>query len=139
MNSVYDRIIGISLQIIVSMIIGNSVLSFWEMINLLQLIRYMSLFTLYYPKSLLVWLSYIGIVNFDNPILSSLFELWIDKDKLSHHDTTDYRFSNLNLESKSILLSCSDMFMYLIILSFMILFIFMITLCIKPQSKVSKF
>ena len=139
MNSVYDRIIGISLQIIVSMIIGNSVLSFWEMINLLQLIRYMSLFTLYYPKSLLVWLSYIGIVNFDNPILSSLFELWIDKDKLSHHDTTDYRFSNLNLESKSILLSCSDMFMYLIILSFIILFIFMITLCIKPQSKVSKF
>ena len=139
MNSIYDRIIGISLQIIVSMIIGNSVLSFWEMINLLQLIRYMSLFTLYYPKSLLVWLSYIGIVNFDNPILSSLFELWIDKDKLSHHDTTDYRFSNLNLESKSILLSCSDMFMYLIILSFIILFIFMITLCIKPQSKVSKF
>ena len=130
--------IGISLQIITSIIIGNSILSFWEMINILQLIRYMSLFTLYYPKSLILWLSYVGIVNFDNSILSSLFEIWIDKDKLSHHDTTDYRFYNQNIESSAILLSCSDMFMYVILSSIIFLIMYLITLCIKPKPNVSQ-
>ena len=129
--------LGISVQIIISLVVGNLLLSFWEMVNLLQLIRYMSLFTLYYPKSLIIWLSYIGIVNFDNVILSNLFQFWIDEDKLSHHATTDYRFYSQNIESKSILLSCSDMFMYIIILFVMLLFVYFVTLCFKSKHDVS--
>lgn len=75
------------------------------MVNLLQLIRYMTLFTLYYPKLLLTVVSYIGIVNFENEFFEYLFTRLFEEDDIEHHDTTDYRFYTLSIKSDAILIS----------------------------------
>ena len=65
----------------------------------------MTLFTLYYPKLLLIVVSYIGIVNFKNESFEYLFTRLFEQDDIEHHDTTDYRFYTLNIKSNAILIS----------------------------------
>lgn len=103
------------------------------MVNLLQLLRYMTLFTLYFPKILLSWVAYIGIVNFENEFFEYLFLVTVNEDKLEHHETHDYRFDILSIESNSILISGADMFMYLIFFTWAFTIIFIITYLTKPK------
>lgn len=52
----------------------------------------------------------------------------INKEKLDHHKVTDYRFVFQNIASKSILINCSDMFMYIILTLFVCLIVYIIWL-----------
>ena len=108
------------------------------MVNLLQLIRYMTLFTLYYPKLLLTVVSYIGIVNFENEFFEYLFTRLFEEDDIEHHDTTDYRFYTLSIKSDAILISWADMFLYLILFWVLYALVFIISLWTKPKPQIAR-
>ena len=71
-----EKQIGISIQasistalllnIATSAIFGVSFTDFWCFINVLQILHYLPMFTLYFPSNVLIMFSYIGIVNMEN-------------------------------------------------------------------------
>ena len=117
---------GISLQFLVASLIGQSLIGMWVMVNCLQLMRYLSLFVLYLPKNLFVFLSYINIVNFQNQKLQNLYQYHINTNNLNHKDINNFRFVNQGIESSSILMNWGDTF--IIIISTIIYFIILLLL-----------
>lgn len=109
------------------------------MVNTLQLLRYMSLFTLYYPKNLILALSYVGIVNFDNVLFSKLFMLHFNPNLIRCHDSTDYRYNVQNIPSQAIIISWADLFTYLILIGWGLFTVFLITRVISPKRDISHF
>ena len=123
---------GISLQFLVASLVGQSLIGMWVMVNCLQLMRYLSLFALYLPKNLFVFLSYINIVNFQNQKLQNLYQYHINTNNLNHKDINNFRFLNQGIESSSILMNWGDTF--IIIIS---TFIYFIILFLLPYSTLS--
>lgn len=136
---VYEHYLGLSMQVLISISIGQSLLGIWEMVNLLQLIRYMTLFTLFYPKILILTLSYIGIVNFDNSFFSYLFQLHFNKNKLNYLKATDYRYYYQNISSKAIIINWGDMFVYIFLLLSFLFWIYLLSRFVKPKRDLSKY
>ena len=119
---------GISLQTIIASFAGQSLIGVWVMVNSLQLLRYLSLFSIYLPKNIFIFLSYINIVNFDNQNLQKFYQIHISSDALNHKNVTNYRYINQGIESSSILLNWGDTFVviiwsitYYIVISFIVI------------------
>ena len=102
--------LGVSTQVIISVVAGQSLAAMWTMINALQLICYMVPMTLYYPKVLLNLISFINIVNMENPFFTEWYLLHIDESKITEIPSWDYRFENQGIETTNILLNCADIF-----------------------------
>ena len=108
------------------------------MVNLLQIIRYMTMFTLFYPKLLLTVWSYITILNFENVIFSTAFLHFVNEGDLAHHKFEEYRFNTLGIRSYSILLNWADLFMYLLIFIVVMSIKLLLTLWTKPKPNLAK-
>jgi hypothetical protein len=102
---------------ILSLVMNLSTQGLWSLINVLQLLHYMPMFTLYFPTVLLKAFSFVGLANMENEYLSSLFLLSINEKQLEHKEAINYRFENQGYESTSILIDCSDMIAFLSLLT----------------------
>jgi len=83
---------------------------------MLQVVHHLPMFTLYFPTNVLAMFSYIGLVNLENPYFQDIYYLHINKKKIHSRGALDYRFNNQGYQTTSILLNCSDLFVYLILL-----------------------
>jgi hypothetical protein len=108
---------------ILSVLMNVSTHGLWSLINMLQVLHYMPMFTLYFPTVLLKAFSFVGLANMENEYLSDLFLLQINEDKLQHKKPINYRFENQGYESTSILLNCSDMFAFIVLISLYYIFL----------------
>lgn len=116
--------IGISTQVVISTVAGQSLSSMWNMINALQVLSYMITMTLYYPTVLLNLISFVNIVNMENPYFTEWYLLHIDESKITESPSWDYRFENQGIGSTNILLNCADIFFALIlVLLFLLLMV----------------
>ena len=120
--------LGMSSQIIISIILGQSLSALWMVINCLQLIFYWAMMTVYFPKITLTLFSFLGIANFEVEIFSSIFRLHFDINKAGGRESWDYRFRNQKVETTNILLNWSDIFFILIL---MIIYYSLIYLIVK--------
>ena len=127
------NIIGVVSQLVVNTIVGQSSSALWGMINTLQLINYLAMMSLYYPRIILALFSYIGIANMENELLSQTYLLHIDESKLEGRDSWDYRFKNQGIESTNILLNSADLFMTIIMLCIYYLLIFLLWLLLERR------
>jgi hypothetical protein len=102
---------------ILSLVMNVSTHGLWSLINVLQVLHYMPMFTLYFPTVLLKAFSFVGLANMENEYLSFLFLLSINESQLEHKKPINYRFENQGYESTSILINCSDMIAFLSLLT----------------------
>ena len=105
---------------------GYSLSSLWTLVNILPLIYYSAMMTLYYPKIVLSLFSFLGAANFENPASSKIIELLVDTSDAKNKTSWDYRFENQNIESTDLLINCSDTLASLIFFLFTNIFIFLI-------------
>ncbi|CAI2371060.1 unnamed protein product [Moneuplotes crassus] len=107
---------GMSLQLVIAVVLGQSLSSMWILINTLQIIHYSAMMTLYFPKIVVTLFGFLGVVNLENKMFSKLFLLHFDSSQIEDRESWDYRFENQNVESTNVLLNCADMFFALILL-----------------------
>ena len=122
---------GVSSQTLVSSLIGQSLIGMWVMINCLQLMRYLSLLTLYLPKNIFIFLTYINLVNFQNQNLQNLYQYHINSDDLSQRNINNFRYVNQGIQSSSILMNCGDTFIVMVFA--IIYYIFLCLVLIVPR------
>ncbi|CAI2359932.1 unnamed protein product [Moneuplotes crassus] len=108
---------GMSSQLAIATILGQSLSSMWILINTLQIINYSAMMTLYFPKIVITLFSYLGVANLENKMFSNLYLLHFDNSQVEDRASWDYRFENQNVESTNVLLNCADMFFALILLA----------------------
>ncbi|CAI2372733.1 unnamed protein product [Moneuplotes crassus] len=120
-------ILDLGSQVLLSFVFGHSLSSMWMLINISQIIQYSAMMTLYFPKIIITFYSYIGFSNFEIGIFSDLFFKLIDVSEIEGRDPFDYRFRNQDIGSTNIFLNCSDIFITLLL--FILLNIFY--LCIS--------
>jgi len=99
-----------------STLTGSSLTSLWQMVNILQLIEYSVLMTLYYPNIILVLIKDLDQAFFNVDFLSDLYFIHFDKSKVEGRPSWDYRFENQGVSSTNILLNSSSIFMFVIFL-----------------------
>ena len=122
---------GVSFQFFIASLIGQSLIGMWVMLNCLQLMRYLSLFALYLPKNLFLFLSYVNLVNFQNQKLQDIYQYHINPNDLNHRDISNFRFINQGIQSSSILLNWGDTFIIIILTIMYFILIFIFCLAIK--------
>lgn len=104
------------------------------MVNTLQILRYFALFDIFLSKFLFNFLSYLTFLCMQNAILSDWYFLNVDTQDLNHKNVSDYRFVSQGIDNSSILLSASDTFMTLMIITLQYLIIVGWSLIITPKS-----
>jgi len=73
-------------------------------------------------------------VGLQSETLSTVFLLHINEDELSHKNIDDYRLASQGIDSKSILLISSDLFMFHVIFFMYIGVLFILGKVIKPYN-----
>ena len=90
----------------------------WGIVNVLQLLSYLTLMKLIFPRNLLNFLGYIQIVHNFNSFLPNLFEYILDKDDLNMSSFSE-TFESRDIPNRNMLLLCgSDIEMIIILLLF---------------------
>lgn len=102
--------IAISLQFVLSIVLGQSLSSMWSIVNWLQILHYLAMMTLFFPKIIMLAFGFLSIANMDNQLLSTLYQLHFDSSLVENRTSWDYRFENQGVESTNILMNCSDVF-----------------------------
>ena len=88
----------------------------WGIVNILQLLSYLTLMKLAFPKNLLNFLEYIQIVHNFNSFLPNMFEYILDKDDLNMSSFSE-TFESREIPNRNILLLCGcDIEMIIILL-----------------------
>ena len=88
----------------------------WGIVNILQLLSYLTLMKLAFPKNLLNFLEYIQIVHNFNSFLPNIFVYILDKDELDMSSFSQ-TFESRDIPNRNILLLCgSDIEMIIILL-----------------------
>ena len=124
--------VALILNLITSIIFGKSLNDFWLFLNVLQILHYLPMFTLYFPLNVFKMFSFIGIVNFENPYFSEVYLYHINQDDLSFKNSLNYRVENQGYDSTSILINCSDLLFSFILLIIYYLWIVIISLVLRP-------
>jgi len=88
-----------------SILSGKSLTSLWQMVNVLQLIQYSSMMTLYYPQIVLIQFGSLSQTSFNFFSLSKLYLYHFDGSKLEDRKSLDYRFENQGISHLDILLN----------------------------------
>ena len=120
------------LNIASSMLFGSSLNDFWWFLNVLQILHYLPMFTLYFPLNVFKMFSFIGIVNFENQYFSEVYLYHINQKDLSFKNSLNYRVENQGYDSTSILINCSDLFFSFILLIIYYLWITIVSLVLRP-------
>ena len=94
---------------------GRSLAGMWMMVNALQILRYLSLNHLFLSKPIFSFMADLSFVGLQNEILEDMFLVHVNEDQLSHKAVDNYRFESQGIESESILLINSDVFMFQIL------------------------
>ena len=139
--STTEKVIGTSIQgsiggaFITSMLLSGflnlSTKGLWSLINMLQILNYLPMFTLFYSQNVLKIFSFTAMANFDMSYMSDIFMLHVDENKLENREQVDYRYENQGYESTSFLINASDTLSFLVILIIYQLFMLGIYLLIK--------
>ena len=139
--STTEKVIGTSIQgsiggaFITSMLLSGflnlSTKGLWSLINMLQILNYLPMFTLFYSQNVLKIFSFTAMANFDMSYMSDIFMLHVDENKLENREQVDYRYENQGYESTSFLINASDTLSFLGILIIYQLFMLGIYLLIK--------
>lgn len=122
------------LQLLISYVVGSALSSMWMLINVMQLINYVAMMTLYFPKTYVMMLSFISITSMESDVLSDMYEAHIDSHPIQNRTSWDYRFVTQGVESTHILLNCSDMFAGLILIFSYYGIVYLLSCCIKPPN-----
>ena len=133
-TTMYTIIANVIVSIITSLCIEGSSMSFYATLNILQLLHFVPMMTLFYPQVLLSMFSYISLVNMNNWMLMALFSLTIDKDQISSKTPLDYRFENQSFESTNIFMNSGDTFMFICFWIINIIIIYILCLIFKPTT-----
>mmetsp|Transcript_26065 Transcript_26065/g.23062 ORF Transcript_26065/g.23062 Transcript_26065/m.23062 type:complete len:124 (+) Transcript_26065:491-862(+) len=108
----------------------------WSLISTLQLLSYLVMCTLYYPKSILTIFPFITFANFKSSLLTQVYLLHIDESVAKVKTAWDYRFKNQGIEYTNILMNCGDVFLILFFISVYYLIIYFLDLLLQksPQN-----
>lgn len=77
----------------------------WAMLNLIQILHYSAMMTLFFPKIVLVIFSFLGIANAENQYFTDVYLYHIDTTPIEGRDSWDYRFENQGVDSTNILIN----------------------------------
>lgn len=124
--------LGISVQLVLSTAAGQSLVGMWMMVNSLQILRFMPMMRLYLSRSIFMFISQLTFLSMQNEALQSIFLLHIDEENLEHQEVSDYKMVNLGIESKSILMSDADVFMFVIVFFIYFAILFVLSKIVKP-------
>jgi len=116
---------------------GRSLAGMWMMVNALQILRYLSLNHLFLSKPIFSFMADLSFVGLQNEILEDMFLVHVNEDQLSHKAVDNYRFESQGIESESILLINSDVFMFQILFLVYTWVMFVLSKFIKPYNPVS--
>ena len=134
-TTLYTIIVNLLVSIISAFAIEGSAINLWAMLNMLQILHFVPMMTLYYPQVLLTMFSYIALVNMNNLILFSLFSLMIDQNQISSQDGLDYRFDNQSFGSLNIFMNSGDIFAFVMIAFFYIITVTILSSIFKPKNE----
>ena len=107
----------------------------WSLINMLQVLHHIPMFTLYFPKNILSLFQFVGLVNLENPYFHDAYLYHINENKITSKEALDYRFRNQGYESTSILLNWSDLFFFLVLLVIYYIIIILLSWILRPQQQ----
>ena len=124
-TTLYSIVVNLFASVISSFVFEGSAINMWAMLNMLQILHFVPMMTLYYPQVLLTMFSYIGLVNMNNLLLFALFSLMINQSEISSKSGLDYRFDNQSFSSTNIFMNSGDTFAFV-----MIAFVYIITVTI---------
>ena len=110
------------------MILSLSISGFWGFINIIQLINYASMFTLYYPQVVLALFSSLGITDLQSQYLTDFYLLHVDTSIIKNKNSWDYRFENQNIGSTNILMNWGDAFLILLFTTIYYFVIYLISI-----------
>ena len=133
-TTLYTIIVNLLVSIISAFAIEGSAINLWAMLNMLQILHFVPMMTLYYPQVLLTMFSYIALVNMNNLILFSLFSLMIDQNQISSQEGLDYRFDNQSFGSLNIFMNSGDIFAFVMIVFLYIIIITVLSSIFKPKN-----
>mmetsp|Transcript_4078 Transcript_4078/g.4993 ORF Transcript_4078/g.4993 Transcript_4078/m.4993 type:complete len:116 (+) Transcript_4078:723-1070(+) len=105
------------------------------MINILQLLHFTPMMTLYYPRVMLTMFSYISLVNMNNLVLFVLFSLTVDESKICSQEGLDYRFDNQSFSSTNIFLNSGDTFAFFLFAVLYFIIIYALSIIFKPKQE----
>jgi len=94
-----------STQVIASSLTGQGLSGMWAMLNLIQILHYSAMMTLFFPKIVLVIFSFLGIANAENQYFTDVYLYHIDTTPIEGRDSWDYRFENQGVDSTNILIN----------------------------------
>ena len=130
----YTIMVNLLVSIISAFAIDGSATNLWAMLNMLQILHFVPMMTLYYPQVLLTMFSYIALVNMNNLILFSLFSLMIDQNQISSQKGLDHRFDNQSFGSSNIFTNSGDIFAFVMIAFLCIITVTILSSIFKPKS-----
>ena len=133
-TTLYTIIVNLLVSIISAFAIDGSAINLWAMLNMLQILHFVPMMTLFYPQVLLTMFSYIALVNMNNLILFSLFSLMIDQNQISSQEGLDYRFDNQSFGSSNIFMNSGDIFAFVMIAFLCIITVTILSSIFKPKS-----
>ncbi|CAI2381355.1 unnamed protein product [Moneuplotes crassus] len=129
---------GVGIQLVIAVVLGQSLASMWILVNTIQLINYSAMMSLYFPKVIVTTYRHLGSMNFQSEVLSDIYMLHIDESKIENKSSWDYRFENQGVESTNILVNCSDTFCSVLLMVIFYLLIWLLSLCIETPSRSEK-
>ena len=118
---------------VLSTIFGQSLSGMWTLVNVLQIIQYSAMMTLYYPQIVIALFRYLSITNLQSDFLETTYLYHFNESKVGDRSSWDYRFEVQKIESTNILLNSGDTFIiiFLQIFYFGLIFLlkFFLSLC----------
>ena len=133
-TTLYTIIVNLLVSIISAFAIDGSAINLWTMLNMLQILHFVPMMTLFYPQVLLTMFTYIALVNMNNLILFSLFSLMIDQNQISSQEGLDYRFDIQSLGSSNIFMNSGDIFVFVMIAFLCIITVTILSSIFKQKS-----
>lgn len=92
-----------------SMLLGSSMEAMWSLISTCQLLFFLGLVSVYYPKNILKFFTYLGMANVDNVFLTMLTQAAIVGNNHDNRQPINYRYNEMGYQKISILENISDL------------------------------
>lgn len=90
-------------------VMGSSMEKMWSLINTCQLIFYLGLVSVYFPKHVVSFFGYLKMANMENQFLSTLTRMALVGDQEDEREALNYRYNKMGYETISLLENVSDL------------------------------
>ena len=103
---------------------GQSLTAMWKLVNMLQLVHYSAMLTLYFPRIVIVTSSHLSASNLQNKYFADIYMFHFNSSEFDEKPS-DYRLRAQHIDSMSILMNSWDMF---------VVFVLVIVISLIPYS-----